>query len=304
MLKQILHLLKTNKEFYNSVREDFTYHSSVIEGSTVTREQHHELASANDATVKDVINNQASNKEDAIENLNCLKLFDYVFDNIDEPLSHNEICKYQLLLKKNTSFAKNVPQETGKYRTSDVKVGNHYPPPNYKVHELMDNLIKNFQLRKILLIDDIAQFHIEFERIHPFRDGNGRIGRMIAFKQCLSNNVIPFIVNQETRKTYINSLEYFQHNNDYSILTKYFLEQQKTFLMKYDEYLHPHKELSSNESKVIEYLRSNKYANRSELESILGLKIAATKNLLSKMVKNKLIKIVGGSKNSKYSVVN
>lgn len=305
MTKQIIDLLKINKTFYSSVREDFTYHSSIIEGSTITKDQHHQLSNLKNKQTIDDVNVNYESREDAIENLNCLKLFDYVFSNLNQSLSHQTICRYQKILKTNTQFELNLSNETGVYRKSDVKVGNHYPPNHFKVHERMEQLINNFNYRKTLLIDDVAEFHVQFENIHPFRDGNGRVGRMIAFKQCLQNNVIPFIVNQETRSTYLNYLEIYNTNNDFLQLTKYFLDQQKIFIQKYHKYLKDNsytENLSLNELKVIDYLKKHRYANRLEIQKYIGLKITATKRLLSNMVKKRLLKIIGGSKNSKYSI--
>jgi Fic family protein len=306
MLKQILELLRTNKDFYNRIREDFTYHSSVIEGSTITKEQHQQLSKlSNTQSLNKIINQLHINKEDAIENFNCLKLFDYVFNHLENKLIHHEICQYQAILKENTAFQSNNPNEVGSYRKSSVMVGRHHPPESYKIHELMEQLITNFNYRKLLLIDDIAEFHAQFESIHPFRDGNGRVGRIIAFKQCLNNNVIPFIVNKETRSTYINCLEIYNLKTDALTLAKYFLDQQKVFADIYRQYLNENKSiyLSDNENKVIAYLKKNEFANRAEIQEYANLKIATAKRILSKLVKNKFIKVIGGSKNSKYTLL-
>jgi Fic family protein len=305
MVAKILQLLKTNSSFYEQVREDFTYHSSNIEGSTVTKEDHKKLSllkpnqSIHDAHISD-----ASKENDAIENLNCLKLFDHVFKNINEKLTHEVIKKYQFILKKGSLLHKNVPEETGEYRKTYVKAGSLEAIPPFLIYEKMDNLLKDFEMRKILLIDDIADFHFRYESIHPFRDGNGRTGRMITFKQCLENNLVPFIVNRETRSSYIDSLQAAQQQFNVMELTNYFLRQQKSFYEKYNNFftkINDNTVLNVNEEKVMEYFKNHIYANRIEIQNHLGLKIAATKNLLAKMVKSGLLKINGESKNMRYT---
>ncbi|MDR0674752.1 MAG: Fic family protein [Mycoplasmataceae bacterium] len=304
MVKLIITLLEENKDFYKKIREDFTYHSSIIEGSTVTREDHKKLSEIKEhQTIKSLHLSKEVKQNDAIENLNHLKLFDYVFHNLYEELTHDVVQKYQFILKRSTILHKNIPEEFGKYRITNVKAGNFETTPHYLIHEKMDQLLRDFKIRKPILIDDIAEFHIRYGAIHPFRDGNGRIGRMISFKQCLLNNVVPFIVDKETRQSYIDSVYIGQSKFDYSYLISYYLMQQKTFLTKYHGYLvNQNIELKENEIKIINYLSKNKLASRKKLEKVANLKERAIKSLLKSMINKNLIKIIGGSKNSRYSL--
>jgi Fic family protein len=240
---------------------------------------------------------------DVIEKLHHLKLYDYVFNNLDEKLTHDTIKKYQFILKQDSYLNKNVPEETGKYRITNVKAERFEAIPHYLVYEKMDELLKDFQVRQPILVDDIAEFHIRYEAIHPFRDGNGRTGRIISFKQCLINNVIPFIVDKDTRQSYIDSVYIGETKYDYSYSISYYLLQQKSFLTKYRQYLNNQNlKLEENERKVINYLSKNKLVTRKELEKVVGLKERATKNLLKSMINKNLIEIIGGSKNSRYSL--
>ena len=242
---------------------------------------------------------------DLIENLNCLKLFDYVFNNLSEPLTHQTIQLFQYILKKDSQLHRNIPEETGKYRTTYVSAGNLEGAPPYVIREKMENLIKDFQIRKVLLIDDIAEFHSRYESIHPFRDGNGRTGRMISFKQCLENGQIPFIVDNETRRQYIDSLS-LSNKGDYKYIIEYCLQQQKAFVLKYQKHLDTNitqNKVTRNENVIINYLQKHKLARKTELEKITNLKSRATSNLLISMLKKNLIKKVGGSKNTHYSKV-
>ncbi|MDR0985981.1 MAG: Fic family protein [Mycoplasmataceae bacterium] len=310
MIKAVIELMKNNTEFYNSVRIDFTYHSSSIEGSTVTKDDHTKLANLKPGqTISDAHLSDISKENDAIENLNCLRLFDYVFKNINEKLSHELIQKYQFILKEGSLLHKNVPEETGKYRTTYVKVDDFDPPPHYKVYELMTNLIEDFNVRYPILLEDICEFHIRYESIHPFRDGNGRTGRMIAFKQCLQNGVIPFIVDNSTRTVYINCLEISHHHNDYSHLIKYCVNHQKIFMQKYKQYLmtnsfeQSNQSLERNERLIVEYLTNHIDATRIEIEKYLKLNERSTIVLLDKLQDKKLIERIGGSKNTIYKLI-
>jgi Fic family protein len=306
MIKRFIELLKTDKEFYTKVREDFTYHSSAIEGTTVTREEHTRLAELKPG--EDIIAAHLSSHtdiNDAIENLNCIKLFDYVFENYEEKLSHTVICKYQSILKKDTLFAKQIPEETGKYRKTQVNAGSFEALPYYKIHEFMEQLLKDYEVRYPILLPDIVEFHIRYECIHPFRDGNGRTGRMIAFKQCLENNVVPFIINNSTRNSYIDSIRAAETTYDYSYLNNYCLLQQNSFMKKYQKYINiiQNSNLTYYEQKIVELLRKVESASRIEIQKYISLQERATKTILKTLAHKKLIAIVGSGKNSRYKAI-
>jgi Fic family protein len=307
-MNSILELLKNNKEFYNKVRIDFTYHSSSIEGSTVSKEDHIKLASLKkNQTLQSLQFSSSSKENDLIENYNCLRLFDYVFKNIDEKLTHEVIQRYQFILKEDSLLHKNVPIETGKYRKTYVKVGSFDPPPHYMVYQLMDQLIKDFQLRFPILLLDICEFHVRYETIHPFRDGNGRTGRMIASKQCLQYNVIPFIVDDITRPAYIDSLYISQNRLEYSYFAKYCVDHQKIFINKYKEYLVENKmqnALLPNEKMVIEFLKINNDVKRKNIEKRLKLSTRTVKTLLKEMKDKGIITTLGKASSTIYLLKN
>ncbi|GHU51522.1 hypothetical protein FACS189459_7330 [Bacilli bacterium] len=264
---RIYNLLKTNAEFYKIFRNNFTYHSSSIEGSTITKEEHTKLSMLNNkANVNDIDFIIKEKINDAIENLNCIKLFDYMFSNYDEALSHEIIKKYQYILKEKSLLHLNVPNECGKYRSTYVKVGALEGTPPYLIHEQMDSLLKDFSIRKIFLLDDIAEFHVRYETIHPFRDGNGRTGRIIMLKQCLLYNITPFDIDSSTRNEYIDTISLTQQTYDYSKMQNYFTKRQKDFLIKYKEYInsvqvdnHP------NENLIINFLTKNGISSKKQI---------------------------------------
>ncbi|MDR2568194.1 MAG: Fic family protein [Mycoplasmataceae bacterium] len=304
MVKRTLTLLKENKEFYEKIRQDFTYHSSTIEGSTVSYADHIKLSLIKKGETIEELNLSGSAKEDdIIENLNCLKLFDYVFNNLNKKLTHEEIKKYQFILKQDSNTHKNIPEETGEYRKTNMSAGKFEALPHYRIYQEMDNLLKDFEFRKHILIDDVSEFHIRYEAIHPFRDGNGRTGRMICFKQCLENNIIPFIVDEVTRNEYIDAVFIGETKYDYSYLIAYFLKQQKSFLSKYDNFLNNSKTtLSENENKVLSFLHTHTYASRLQIQEVVSLKERAAKTLIKSMVEKRLIISVGKGKNTRYVV--
>ncbi|MDR0341287.1 MAG: Fic family protein [Mycoplasmataceae bacterium] len=310
MIERIINLLKNNITFYKKVREDFTYHSSTIEGTTVTREEHTKLANLKfNQTIRDIELSSNTNENDAIENLNCIKLFDYVFENLNQKLDHDTICLYQYILKKDTLLHKNVSEETDKYRKTFVSAGNFDATPPYMIYQLMDQLIKDYEIRFPILLDDIAQYHVRFEAIHPFRDGNGRVGRIIAFKQCLENNIIPFIVDSDTRKQYIDAIYIAQTKNDFKYIIDYFFEQQKTFMIKYREYIENNNilktniELLPNERKVLQYLQKHIDAKRIDIQKALKLSERTVKVLLKNMIGKKLIKTIGTNRSIAYNIL-
>jgi Fic family protein len=237
--------LAETSQLYRLLRQDFTFHSSRIEGSTLTKEEHSILSALNFKetdikAIKSMFKDADERKQnDAIENVGCIKLFDYVTENFNVVLSHQEIQRYQGILKNGSKLQEISPEQVGKYRKEDVIVKNSSfdSTPYYKVYESMDNLLKNYQVRDVKNINDIADFHCEFETIHPFRDGNGRIGRMIMFKQCLQTNVYPFIIDTISRNQYLNALEIFNQKHTSQYLVECFVELQAVFKSKYIDYL-------------------------------------------------------------------
>jgi Fic family protein len=151
--------------------------------------------------------------------------------------------------------------------------------------------------KRILTIEDIAEFHWRFEKIYPFQDGNGRIGRMIVLKQCIKNNLDLFYVNSDSREEYINCLSMYHRTKSHLYLSEYFKKQQAIFISIYAKYLY---ELNKNETLIVDYISVHKYINRVEAEKILKLKSSGTGLILRNMVKKGLIKKIGDSRSSEY----
>lgn len=158
---------------------------------------------------------------DVIEMNNHFRLFDYMLDTYDEKLSEELIIKYHKLLKTSTSQSYDINYNVGGYKVHSNVIGivniiNTSNPDD--VEKDMKDLISDYNSKKDIDIYDIIDFHYRFETIHPFSDGNGRVGRMIMFKECLKNSIVPFVVLDEYKAQYINGLNKYKRSMDKNYL--------------------------------------------------------------------------------------
>jgi Fic family protein len=205
--------------FYSEFKNVITYHSSKIEGSSLSLEDNKALISDTNAKGKLM---QMHEAKFVIENQQLLEVFDFIVDTYDEPLTHNYIKKlHQILCSQSPDLAMRK-EIAGDYRQKDVHVGGMPGARPQYVYKLIDQLLKKFPKEDALSLKDIAEFHAEYEVIHPFYDGNGRTGRMIAFKQCLQSGNIPFIVTEENKEKYYNGIAVARSSYNYEHLSKFF----------------------------------------------------------------------------------
>jgi Fic family protein len=148
-------------------------------------------------------------------------------------------------------------------------------------------------------LDDIADFHCRFDRIHPFQDGNGRIGRMLILKQCIKHDIDLFFVNNDTRNEYINSLRMYHRTLSALYLSDYFKKQQQIFVIKYSKHFY---ELSKNEGLILKFLSTHEYISRLQVESLLKTKTSNAALILKKMVDKRIIKKIGNSNDTEYMI--
>ena len=170
-------------------------------------------------------------------------MFNYIMKNIEAPLDEDLIKGMHRNLKEGVfeDFANGYAIGDWKKRenrVSDIKVALPQEVPE-KIH----NLIEEYNNSNEVSIDKIAKFHAQFELIHPFQDGKGRVGRMIILKQCLDNNIIPIIIRDDNKAEYYRSLNKAQHENDYSSLVKYFQKEQKYYVDNTEKMLFAYEEL-------------------------------------------------------------
>ena len=188
---------------YHRTQIDLTYNSNHIEGSRLTKEQTRFIFETNTLG----ITSENTRIDDILETVNHFRCIDYIIDHADEKITESHIKQLHLLLKTNTSDSQKPWFAVGEYKRLANEIGDVKTTLPEDVHKQMKALIASYHAKKQVQFDDILDFHVLFERIHPFQDGNGRIGRLIMFWQCLQNNVVPFIITEDLRFFYYRGLQ-------------------------------------------------------------------------------------------------
>ena len=210
LLNQKQSKFKGNIYHYSQV--NFSYNSNKIEGSRLTSDQTEAIFDTFSFISK---NNELIKLDDLIESKNHFKLFDYMLDNVDNKLTKKMIIEMNKILKRNTSDEDNPRYNVGGFKIVPNIIGainiiNTTNPEN--VEKEIDSLLNNYNSKKNITLEDIIDFHYKFECIHLFGDGNGRVGRIIMFKECLKNNIMPFIILDDDKAYYMKGLK--EYNND------------------------------------------------------------------------------------------
>ncbi len=199
-----------NIHHYSQV--NFAYNSNKIEGSRLTSEQTEAIFDTASFISK---NDELIKLDDLIESKNHFKLFDYMLDNVDELLTKEMIIEMNKILKRNTSDEDNPRYNVGGFKIVPniigvVNVIQTTAPEN--VEKEIDELLNEYNAKIHITLEDIVDFHFRFEKIHPFGDGNGRVGRVIMFKECLRNNIMPFIVLDDDKSYYLRGLKEYEND--------------------------------------------------------------------------------------------
>ena len=210
LLNQKQSKFKGNIYHYSQV--NFSYNSNKIEGSRLTSDQTEAIFDTVSFISK---NDELIKLDDLIESKNHFKLFDYMLDNVDNNLTKEMIIEMNKILKRNTSDEDNPRYNVGGFKIVPNIIGainiiNTTNPEN--AEEEIESLLNNYNSKKNITLEDIIDFHYKFECIHPFGDGNGRVGRIIMFKECLKNNIMPFIILDDDKAYYMKGLK--EYNND------------------------------------------------------------------------------------------
>lgn len=217
---QISHLLKRLKEekelklhggIYHRTQIDLTYNSNHIEGSKLTKEQTRYIFETNTLG----ITTQTTRIDDIMETVNHFRCIDYIIDHALDKITEAHIKQLHLILKTNTSDSTKPWFAVGDYKKLANEVGGEQTTTPKQVHQLMKKLLNEYNSKKIIDLADIINFHVEFERIHPFQDGNGRVGRLIMFWQCLQSGIVPFIITEELRLYYYRGIQNWGHINGF-----------------------------------------------------------------------------------------
>ncbi len=210
---------KFKGNIYHYSQVNFAYNSNKIEGGHLMEDETEEIFETDSFIPK---SDDAIKLDDLIEMKNHFRLFDYCLDVVDEELSKEIIIKMNMILKRNTTDEENPRYNVGGFKIIPNKIGlinviDTTDPEN--VEKDLDSLLKSYKKIKKVTIEDIIDFHYEFERIHPFGDGNGRVGRMIMFKECLKNNIMPFIVLDRDKPYYMRGLKNYKTDKMFLIDT-------------------------------------------------------------------------------------
>lgn len=212
---------KTSAALYDWSQVQFSYNSNHMEGSTITESQTDQIYHENAFLAE---KDQIIRKDDQIETENHFKLFNYMLNTVDEPLTLDYIVKLQGILKKGTSDEDNPLKVVGGFKKIDNiirndRVGDTETSTADNVKQDLQRLIDTWESSKHLKMEDYAKFHYQFETIHPFSDGNGRVGRILLFKERCRNRLMPFIIRDENRLFYIRGLNEYKRQPGYLIGT-------------------------------------------------------------------------------------
>lgn len=196
---------------YHKTQIDLTYNSNHIEGSRLTHDQTRYIFETNTIGVQD----EALNIDDVIETVNHFRCIDLMIDRSSEVLSEKFIKELHFTLKSGTSDSRKDWFEVGNYKKLPNEVGGMETTLPEKVADKMKNLLIEYRSKKDKTFDDILDFHVKFERIHSFQDGNGRVGRLIMFKECLKYNIVPFIIDESLKMYYYRGLKEWNKERGY-----------------------------------------------------------------------------------------
>ena len=224
--KKVLQILsKINNSIYDDIKVEFLYHSNKLEGSTFNVQQLNKLLDEGTVVGEHTI-------DDIQTTINSMELFDFIVKTIYEPITPRFLCECHSLLMQNTTLEKQGLSGKFKSIPNRLRGINLETAQPYEVAEKIEELLK----KDVATIEDIACFHQKFEHIHPFQDGNGRIGRFIIFKQCINANVDLIAIDNMYNAQYKEALYIAQTQEDNSALVEVFKKCQERLDVKFDKY--------------------------------------------------------------------
>lgn len=219
--KTLLDFLRAEKAdrikggIYHKVQIELTYNSNHIEGSRLTHDQTRYIYETNTIGLE----NSVVNIDDIVETVNHFKCIDMIIDSATQPLREAFIKKLHMTLKSGTSDSRKDWFAVGAYKRLPNEVGGRETVPPEQVAAQMKTLLAGYHKEKKKSLNDLIEFHAAFEAIHPFQDGNGRVGRLILFKECLKYNIVPFIIDEELKLFYYRGLHEWNQERGYLIDT-------------------------------------------------------------------------------------
>lgn len=196
---------------YHRTQIDLTYNSNHMEGSRLTKEQTRFIFETNTLG----ITTESTSVDDIMETVNHFRCIDYVIDHAMDKITEAHIKQLHAILKTNTSDSHKSWFAVGDYKRLSNEVGGEETVQPSDVHKRMQALSKEYNAIKKVEFDDILNYHVCFERIHPFQDGNGRVGRLLLFWQCLQSGHVPFVISEELRMFYYRGIQHWDSINEY-----------------------------------------------------------------------------------------
>lgn len=236
----LLDILKREREnkmpggIYHKVQVDLTYNSNHIEGNRLTHDQTRYIFE----TYTIGVTEGTISVDDIVETANHFRCIDMIIDEANYMLSEKFIKELHFVLKNGTSDSRKDWFAVGDYKKLVNEVGGRDTTDPASVAAEMKVLIKEYSQKQEICLEDILEFHVKFEKIHPFQDGNGRIGRLIVFKECLKNNIVPFIITEQTKLFYYRGLK--EWNNERGYLRDTCLTAQDQFKLVMDYFKIPY----------------------------------------------------------------
>lgn len=187
---------------YHRIQIDLTYNSNHIEGSRLSREQTRFIFETNTIGIE----KQAVNVDDVVETANHFRCIDLVIDDANRALSQSMMKRLHEILKSGTSDSRQDWFAVGEYKKLPNEVGGQETAAPEDVENRMRALLNAYNAKTRKTLHDLLDFHVQFESIHPFQDGNGRVGRLILFKECLKNDIVPFIITDDLKMFYYRGI--------------------------------------------------------------------------------------------------
>ena len=206
---------KLKGSIYHKTQIDLTYNSNHIEGSHLTHDQTRYIFETNTIGIE----GESIRVDDIIETTNHFRCIDLIIDRAEERLTESLIKELHLILKSGTSDSRKDWFTVGDYKRLPNEVGGNETTAPEDVHREMQALLKEYNGKKQKSFEDIIDLHQRFESIHPFQDGNGRVGRLVMFKECLANGFVPFIITEELKMFYYRGLREWSNLRGYLLDT-------------------------------------------------------------------------------------
>ena len=222
--------MKLKGGLYHQTQIKLAYNSNRIEGSILSEDQTRYIYETNTIAMS---KEETTPVDDIIETINHFQCFDYMVDTADQKLTESMIKEFHYLIKSNTSDSRKDWFNVGEYKLKPNMVGDSKTVLPSKVGGEMAKLLIDYNSLDEVTFEDILEFHYRFESIHPFQDGNGRVGRIIMFKECLRCGITPFIIDERYKQFYYRGLKEFEPERGYLIDTCYSAQDEYEKIVKY-----------------------------------------------------------------------